>query len=300
MNIKKRIFHLIRNIYSLIPFKYQILSFVRNNMSLSSKLTRYLFFKGEFMVNVDKEHSFKLMHYGYGFTVENDIFWHGINQGWEKISISLWLKLCVKKRYVLDIGANTGIYSLIAKSLNTNSIVYAFEPVNRVFQKLEENIKLNKYDINAFSYAASNYNGKGVIYDVSSEHVYSVTVNKNLSTRYNTHEVEIQTIKIDSFIEKYKIQKIDLVKIDVETHEPEVLEGFKDYLRFNQPTILVEVLNDEVGERIETILNELNCTYLYFNIDENNGVVKVNEIRRSLFYNYLLCSEHEAKELGLL
>ena len=44
----------------------------------------------------------------------------------------------------------------------------------------------------------------------------------------------------------HKITKIDLLKIDVETHEPEVLEGYTKYIHLHKPTMLIEILNDEL------------------------------------------------------
>ncbi len=36
------------------------------------------------------------------------------------------------------------------------------------------------------------------------------------------------------------------MKIDVETHEPEVMEGFAEYYLKFKPIILIEVLNDQI------------------------------------------------------
>ena len=41
----------------------------------------------------------------------------------------------------------------------------------------------------------------------------------------------MSTLKLDDFIFQNKIRKLDLIKIDVEMHEPEVIEGFKFYLK---------------------------------------------------------------------
>ena len=38
-------------------------------------------------------------------------------------------------------------------------------------------------------------------------------------------------MKLSSFVEKEKIKKIDLLKIDVETHEVEVIEGYIEYIK---------------------------------------------------------------------
>ena len=235
----------------------------------------------------------------YGNQIENEIFWRGLLGGWEKVSIGLWLKLCKNSNVIIDIGANTGVYALTAKTINPKAKVFAFEPVKRVFLKLQKNIQINNYNIIAIEKAVSNADGFAKIFDTISEHTTSVTVNQNLSpvgTKVIETKIEITTL--NSFVKYYDINSIDLIKIDVETHEPEVLEGFSDYLRKFKPTILIEILSDEIGERVNKIIDGME--YLYFNIDERGSIRQVKKIIKSDYYNYLLCKKEIAKELRIL
>ncbi len=289
--------NLLKGIYALIPFKKHIFLLLRAVWKPRESLYRHLHFKGIFNVKVGSHGSFRIKHYGY--QIENEIFWAGLEQGWEKVSFGLWVKLCSKANVIVDVGSNTGVFSLIAKTVAPRAEVYAFEPVDRVFQKLEHNNRLNNFDIRSFKLALSNYNGNAVIYDTDTEHVYSVTVNKNLySPNREVKKTEIPVITFQSFIEQHKLQRVDIMKIDVETHEPEVLEGFGVYLEKFRPAMLIEILDDEVGEKVEGIVAGLD--YLYFNIDERAGVRKVDRIVKSDFHNYLLCNKTTAAELGLI
>jgi FkbM family methyltransferase len=287
----------LKKIYQTIPFKKVIYTVLKIILHPKESIYRHFHFVGIFNVKVTKHKSFKIKHYGY--QIENEIFWAGLLNGWEKESIKLWIKLCEKSEVVLDIGANTGIYSLIAKATNPNTKVYAFEPVKRVFNKLEENILLNKFDIVLIEKAVSNSDGLATIYDTLSEHTYSVTVNKNmLSPGIKVIETKINIITLNSFIRQNNIKKIDLIKIDVETHEPEVLEGFSDYLGQFQPSLWIEILTDEIGSKVNKIIEGLG--YLFFNIDEKGTISQVKKITKSDYFNYLLCSSKIAKEIGLI
>ncbi len=288
---------LIRGIYKKLPYKQPFFELLKN-FKPGENIYKHLHFEGDFKVQVDDSHSFSMKH--YGFELENNLFWTGIRNGWEKTSISLWIELVKKSDVIFDIGANTGVYSLIAKSLNPESQVYAFEPVKRVYEKLESNNRLNGYDIVCFDSAVSDTDGTATVYDTPTEHIYSVTVNKNLSAdNVEVIPTEIKVKRLDSLIEELKIEKIDLIKIDVETHEPEVLAGFGKYLDEFKPTMLIEVLDDEVGAKIEAILNGKD--YLYFNIDEKTDWVrKVERITKSDYYNYLICSREAAREIKLI
>jgi FkbM family methyltransferase len=289
---------LIKGAYNAVPLKKELFSLVKNFWHPREDVYKHLHFHGVFEVPVEKDISFLLNH--HGFVVENEIFWEGLEKGHESVSYSLWKKLAKDSRVIFDIGANTGVYSLIAKSLNPTSEVYAFEPVKRVFQKLEGNKKLNSFDISCFEEALSNSDGEATIFDTAAEHTYSVTVNKN-TTAANAEVIptKIKIARLDTVIEKFGIKHIDLMKIDVETHEPEVLEGMGRYLKEFNPSILIEILDDAVGEKVEALVKENG--YLYFNIDDKaKKLRKVEHITQSDFWNYLLCSPSKAKELELV
>ena len=211
---------ILKSIYSFIPFKKNIFQVIRI-FPVPASVYRHLYFKGVFKVKFN-DHQFLFEH--YGFQIENEIFWSGLINGWEKISMQLWIDLCKNSDTIIDIGANTCVYSRVAKSINPEAAVYGFEPVKRVYEKFHKNCILNNFDIKCLEYAASNFDGEAVIFDSVAEHVYSVTVNKNTAPNTETIETIIKTKKLSTFINENKITKIDLIKIDVETHEPEVLQ----------------------------------------------------------------------------
>ncbi|OGF05967.1 MAG: hypothetical protein A2509_10610 [Candidatus Edwardsbacteria bacterium RIFOXYD12_FULL_50_11] len=65
-----------------------------------------------------------------------------------------------------------------------------------------------------------------------------------------------------------------------------------------RPAIIIEVLSDDLGDQIGSLVKGLN--YLYYNIDENGGIRKTNEITKSDYFNYLLCNEKQARQLNLV
>jgi FkbM family methyltransferase len=287
---------LFQNIYNILPFKQAVFTFLKLFWTPSESTYRHLHFKGILKVKIDETRSFKIKH--YGFQLENEIFWASLTAGWEKESVKLWLKLSENAEVVFDVGANTGVYSLMAKAISPKARVYAIEPVSRVIERLKENNTLNDFDIIPVQKAFSNFDGKAIIYDTNADHIYSVTVNKNLNDWARpVSEIEIETMKLNTYIKQNNITKIDLMKLDVETHEPEVLEGFSDYFSKFRPTLLIEILNNEVGEKVQKLVEGLD--YLYFNIDEKGGIRQVEKIVKSDYFNYLFCTKEVANKLGL-
>ena len=286
-----------REAYRRMPLKQPLFEAMRRLKAPSENVYKHLHFHGVFETRVAGR-SFKMNH--HGFEIENSLFWSGVDGGWERVSLGLWQTLCTRAKVIFDIGANTGIYAVIAKTLNPAAQVHAFEPVHRVCDRLRGNAELNDYDITCVEAAVSDRDGPAVIYDPGGEHVLSVTVNKDMSPPgVVTTAQPITCVRLDTYIEENRLPPPDLMKIDVETHEFEVLNGLGEYLAAARPTMLIEILNDEVGENVESLVSDLG--YLYFNIDERKPKpTRVPHVTKSDFYNYLLCSEAEARLYGLV
>jgi len=276
---------MIKNIYGKIPYKKQSFSFLKQIASIPESIYQHLYFNGIITVKVNEKQSFKMMHYGH--PIENDLFWKGLYGSWEKKSMKLWSDLSRKSSTIFDIGANTGVYSMVSKAVNSSAEVHAFEPFEAIHKKLEYNAGINHFQIHTNCKAISNYTGQGVIYTDGSDFAYSVTVNKNLWVNNKEPvKLNIKTITLKEYIEQNNITSIDLMKIDVETHEPEVMEGFSQYFERFRPILLIEILNDEAAQKLNNYF-DVN-KYNFYNIDEKAGIRKTTSLMKSDFYNYLI------------
>jgi len=211
----------------------------------------------------------------------------------------LWSQLVPEANVILDIGANTGIYGLVAETLNPKASVHCFEPIRGVFKILEKNFRRNEFRGKVHELGLSNYTGDAKIYLAKgNDFAYSVTINKNtLTVKADEMTVRVKTLR--DFIAETQLPRIDLMKIDVESHEPEVLQGMGCYLEAFQPTILIEVLDDATGKKLTDIFAGLG--YLYFSIDDKKATVRQTvKITRSDHWNYLVCKEDVAHRLGLI
>ena len=125
--MKHIIFKVVVIFWRLIPFKKFFSLFIKSNKYFLNKFYQDLRFKGIMQIQIESQ---TLKLYNPGFTtIENEIFWLGINEGWEKISLKIWQQLAINAETIFDIGANSGVYSFVANKLNSNAIIYAFEPV---------------------------------------------------------------------------------------------------------------------------------------------------------------------------
>ena len=301
---------ILRTLYRSLPFKRPVLSFLRSigaSSLIPNRLKGYLAFTGPFSIQVEKG-SFTMLH-GYGRDIESTIFWDGVDV-FEPTTIRWWRELSKRSTYIFDIGANTGIYSLVAKTLNPSAEVHAFEPLVRIHKILEENFRINNlnaplFAIKAHRMALSDYSGMGEMFDLPVEHMYTASLNRNVHAERGQPMQSIQeavpVMRLDEFLQQQSIHGLDLIKIDVESHEPAVLRGMGECLSRFHPTMIVEIWNNEVGVAVEEAL--AGCDYCYFALATERPECTPH-IRNNFpdegYINYLVCTQGMAQELGIL
>lgn len=282
---------LLKSAYKALPLKKQLFSIVRL-FNPSESIYQHLHFNGVFKVKTDNG-TFKIKHSGY--QVENDLFWTGLDK-WEQVSLNLWKKLSRQSNLIIDIGANTGVYSLISGAENKRASIFAFEPL--VYEQLAENVRLNDFNIRPSNIAISNRNGEASFFTDSKDFSYTASLNKNHQANWNKIEIKVKTQTLDSFCTENNIIP-DLVKIDVERHEPEVIEGFIGTIKRHLPTMLIEVLDEEIGVRLRDLLKD--TPYQYYSINETKGTCKrMDRMGKSEEFNVLVCTKEVARSLGLM
>lgn len=256
---------------------------------------RELKFMGLFKIKTKQNQRFSMIH--YGGEIENETFWKGPFKTWEKDSGWIWMELCKISNVIFDIGANTGIYSLIAKSINPAAKVYAFEPGINTYKKLIENINLNEYDVVAEKIAISNLSESQLFYDLPFQNQTGASLSPDKMKNWTGYtgrilEYEVETLRLSDYIEKNKINKIDLIKIDIEMHEAEAFEGMGKYLNEFKPVVIFELLSNDVALKLSKII-DLN-DFKLFHLKDSGMAEQLKEFQvfdRSLSrgdWNYLL------------
>lgn len=159
-----------------------------------------------------------------------------MNQDYEIFELDIFNKILKPGMVVLDIGANLGIYSSEAsKAVGSQGKVYSFEPIPENLRYLKHNLNLNKAgNVEIVPCAVGAKTGKEKIY-LSESNVGTHSMGGK-SGKY----IEVKTDTIDSFVKRRRIDKIDLIKIDVEGYESQALSGAKKILAGGRVPMLIE------------------------------------------------------------
>ena len=155
---------------------------------------------------------------------------------------------------VLDIGANIGAYTLfLSRLVGPEGKVYAFEPTDYAFNKLQRNLGLNR----EFASRVIAEQAKLVKNDddVSAAEIYSSWKVVGNQTRHPKHlgiaqpTTGAKTFTLDSYCERAGVKKIDFIKLDVDGFESDVIAGALTVLQRDRPVICLELAPYALTER---------------------------------------------------
>jgi FkbM family methyltransferase len=172
--------------------------------------------------------------------------------GWETESIKWFTKFSKESNTIVDVGAYTGIYSVIAALSNPSSEVFCFEPNPKIIPNLKENITLNDLvgRVVIECYALSNAISSGRL----NYHDTWSSMNSVSSADHGFGESElIQVTTLDSY---FVNKKVDLIKVDIEGAELNFLRGARRVLKEDKPILLMEALD---ASQLESQRSELSA-----------------------------------------
>lgn len=150
--------------------------------------------------------------------------------------------------YVVDIGANIGIYSkFLSELVGYDGHVYSIEPIPETFEILCSNLhKLHIENVEPMNCAVSD---SETIVTMEIPHkpigginYYQASIVKDGATK-SKKLVKVPAITIDSKFCGVS-QAISLIKCDVEGHELACIKGAQEFLARSQPIWLIEVSGD--------------------------------------------------------
>jgi len=187
----------------------------------------------------------------------------------------------------IDIGANIGAFCISFASRGWKG--FSFEASSRNATLLKESVQLNNFDVHVSEIAI--YSKTGKIYFVQNGPFGFIPNDVFKGMKYD----KIDCTSLDDWMQSEKnIEKVDLMKIDIEGSEVYALRGMKQFLsKFEYPPIFMEVNAFALSLQKETSLSLLslanNIGYnAYEIIDDKLHPVAADRLPLTPYTDYFL------------
>jgi len=230
---------------------------------VASLLCRARLVPADLLVGAPVDTTFELTVGGLRFQyhLESDdlfgsgLFWCGASN-FERDTVPLFVEFAKNAHRIVDVGAHTGFYTLLASVANAGCEVMSFEPLPATFNRLIKNIRVNNLGARCVPFEAA-------VSDRVSKTSLSVPIDKTMTfIDAAAGTVPVSTTTLDAVIPRDG--KTKLIKIDVEGHELAVLAGMNQTLVDSRPTIFFECNPGGPAVEIEEFLR--SHSYRIFSI----------------------------------
>ena len=189
-------------------------------------------------------------------------FWHGV---YEPSSSALIAALGHDADRIVDIGAHTGYFTLLAAHVAPRAQIIAVEPDAANLARLALNARANGCsNIAVVRAAAADVNGRGQLCNDAPEGYLSSGGRLTDDDGSATGQL-VPTLVLDGFLTKER-RPTALIKCDTEGSEQAALMGCAQTLRRDRPHLVIECNRPAPWRDIETLLRALG--YRFWQIDE--------------------------------
>ena len=134
--------------------------------------------------------------------------------------------------HFLDIGANIGLYTLLAYSIvGPTGNIDAFEPNKEIASRLQKTLNLNQItNTTVHEVAVADFSGK-VSFDLSGDDCTSHVTNPIEVNSENT----VNSVRLENYLTNVPFA---MAKLDIEGYEPIALRGATSWLKVGNPPVL--------------------------------------------------------------
>ncbi len=233
----------IRPLYHSIAFCAKVFRFLQEKMEGAYKkkqTEKYnLLFKNNLYLDhkIDSEVTIRL----YKDSILSKIIYDGFEQ--EEFS---FVKNILKEGDIfIDVGANIGLFSLIAsKYVGKSGKIIAFEPAPVIYQRMLENCTVNQIEnIDARNIGLSNEQGQLIFHVSENGHDAWNSFAPSADTKLQK-QISVAVSTLDYELKDIDKAKVKLVKIDVEGWEKFVLAGGQQFFRDFSPIVMLEFTDE--------------------------------------------------------
>jgi FkbM family methyltransferase len=178
----------------------------------------------------------------------------------------------------IDVGANMGLYTIFAAHrVQPTGRVISIEPSAREQELLLQNIGLNRFgNVAVLPAAVADRSGTVELLVAPFERSGHNTLGRFGYDTKLDHSETVRTITLDSLLDSEGLDRVDVIKIDIEGGELSALRGAAQMLSAHHPALLLELSDRALVHQHATsgeILSYLaSCGYQTYVFDRGSGL----------------------------
>ncbi|HRP32312.1 MAG TPA: FkbM family methyltransferase [Agriterribacter sp.] len=165
---------------------------------------------------------------------------------WKKV-YSVPTHLAIRPLTVVDLGANTGMASLFFSAYYPNAKIYAVEADDNNMQVFLKNLSSEIGSSQVIAIRAAVFSKDVELFLQQREKAY------NSSITHAKTEISVQGISMNTLMQKYALDKIDLLKIDIEGSEEAIFAENTEWME-RVSVIVTEIHRPQYRSVCETFL----------------------------------------------
>lgn len=161
--------------------------------------------------------------------IQRQIYFFG---GYEEELTQIWSDMSGESSTIFDVGANVGLYSLLAARKKPTALVHAFEPTPALVEIIKTNLKLNGLQNVVLNMAAvGQAPGQAFLHRCAGANQSNEGMNFVSQTGQDEFDVATEVVALDDYCQQRGITSIALLKMDIEGSEYNAILGCQTLLQ---------------------------------------------------------------------
>ena len=189
--------------------------------------------------------------------IARNIWVHGL-LAYEAPLPELFMRLVKGAQTVLDVGANSGLYAILAALTEPRCSVISFEPLPEALKCLRANLRANQLEarVTVVEAAAGSSQGQMDLFIPENKFGEVLETSASLVREFrpkHSNIIKVRVETLDDYVAANCKSRVSILRADVEGAEHQVLQGATEILKNHRPLVFVEVLADITATYLEPI-----------------------------------------------
>ncbi len=190
----------------------------------------------------------------------------------------------------IDVGANVGVYTLLAASIIQSGSIHSFEALPKNYERLRENLKLNQLQqVHFHEIAVSDRRGQILLNTAEGDSMPFIT------TQATEKTIRVSTDTLDHLLSDHPLETLALGKMDIEGAEIFAFKGATSLLRAKHPPIWILEILDSTSHAEYQKQNVVNFLkeygYNLYNYDTSTNQVSLVNLENKQGNNVLAIAD---------